>query len=68
MGARNVEIKSIDFFAVKLDGDLNIRKREQEDLKLLGKLDLKVWPLQRFARSLGHPLSVGINVADGAHV
>ena len=68
MGARNFEIKSIDFFAVKFDGDLNIRKREQEDLKLIGKLDLKVWPLQRFTGSLSHPLSVGINFTDGSNV
>lgn len=68
MGAGNVEIKSIDFFAFKFDRDLNIRKREQKDLKLFSKFDLKVWPLQRFTRCGGHNLSVGINIANGSHI
>lgn len=67
MCARNVEIKPIDFFALKHDGDLNSREREQEDLKLLGEFDLKVWPLQRFGRSRGHKHSVGVNLANGSH-
>lgn len=51
MGARDVEIKSVDFFAFKLDRNLDVGKGEQKDLKLLGEFDLEVWPFQRFTRS-----------------